>query len=317
MQTGMADINTNLLGSYIRGGISALREAGIEDCENDARLLAQAAFDLDYTGILMHTGDEMSLKAGEKYQEYIALRCTHYPCQYIIGSQAFMGYEFKTREGVLIPRQETELLVELALREAEVYASCRFLDVCCGTGCIGISFALKRQESGYVRDLVTMLDISDDAVLLAGENSNGLGADCRIIKSDLFDGLGGVGSSGRDEDPDGFAGIAEKYHLIVSNPPYIRSGEIETLMDEVRLFEPRLALDGREDGLYFYDRIIKEARDYLYDEGMLLFEIGYDQFEDVRRLFVDAGYGEPQVFKDYAGLDRVVGARWGNELKGR
>lgn len=316
MQTGMTEINTNSLGGYIRGGISALREAGVEDCENDARLLAQAAFGLDYTGILMHVRDEMPCEAGERYREYIALRCTHYPCQYIIGSQTFMGYEFKTREGVLIPRQETELLVELALREAGAYVSCRLLDVCCGTGCIGISFALKRRETGYVQDFVAMLDISDDAVLLAGENSHALGAGCRIIKSDLFDGLKEGSFDGSDR-ADGTAGIAEKYHLIVSNPPYIRSDAIETLMDEVRLFEPRLALDGREDGLYFYDRIIKEAREYLYDKGMLLFEIGYDQFQDVRRLFIDAGYDEPQILQDYAGLDRVVGARWSNTQKGR
>lgn len=300
----MRNSNEDSLREYIQSGRSVLRGAGISDYESDARLLAQFAFHLDYTGILMHAEDKMPREAGERYREYIALRSKHYPCQYIIGSQMFMGYEFKTGEGVLIPRQETELLVERALKESEAYTSCRLLDICCGTGCIGISFALKRRELGYVQDFVTMLDISDAAVRLAGENNARLGADCTIIRSDLFESLKSTHECGTDCEFD------VKYHLIVSNPPYIKSDEIDRLMDEVRLFEPRLALDGRGDGLYFYDRIIKEARDYLYDEGVLLFEIGYNQFEDVRRLFVDAGYTEPQLLKDYAGLDRVVSARW-------
>lgn len=290
--------NKGLLREYIQNGMSVLREAGIEDYENDARLLAQFAFGLDYTGILMHAEDKMPRVAGERYQGCILLRSRHYPCQYIIKSQMFMGYAFEAGDNVLIPRQETELLVERTLQEADVYASCRLLDVCCGTGCIGISFALKRREAGYIQDLVTMLDVSDAAIRLAERNNGKFGTGCRIIKSDLFRGLDGS---------DG------KYNLIVSNPPYIKSDEIDTLMDEVRLFEPRLALDGGEDGLYFYDRIIKEARDYLYDGGMLLFEIGYDQFEDVRGLFADAGYTDIKMIKDYAGLDRVVSARWRDE----
>lgn len=279
------------LRELIKYGEDALREAGITDYTNDTKVLAMYMFDLDYTGLIMKMYDEISADDEKCFKGYIGLRCTHLPCQYITGSQSFMGYDFKVTSDVLIPRQETELLVEKALEYAEGINPCKTLDLCCGSGCIGISFALKRCEAGYKDDRVVLVDISQEAYALADENNMRLGAGCDIIKSDLF------------------VMVDEKYDIIVSNPPYIRTSDIDELMAEVRLYEPRLALDGSENGLYFYDKIIKEARKYLYEEGMLLFEIGYDQFEDVRGLLVEAGYSDINLIKDYAGLDRVVTAR--------
>lgn len=272
-------------------GEAVLREAGIDDYSNDVRVLAMHVMGIDYTGLILKMQDNESCDEEECFRKYIELRSTHIPCQYIIGSQNFMGYVFKVAENVLIPRQETELLVEEVLRSANDIKSCRVLDVCCGSGCIGISFALKRREGGFKDDKVVMLDISEAAILLSEENNLSLGAGCDIIKSDLF------------------CNVEERYNIIVSNPPYIKSSVIEELMEEVRSYEPRLALDGKEDGLYFYIKIIKEARKYLYEDGMLLLEIGYDQFEDVRKLLIDEGYFDIRLIKDYAGLDRVVTAK--------
>lgn len=275
----------------IKYGQDTLKVAGIEDYENDTRVLAMYAFDMNYTGLMVKMLDEAEVDGEARFKECIERRATRIPCQHITGTQEFMGYEFKVSTNVLIPRQETELLVEEALNQMKGVTSCKALDVCCGSGCIGISFYLARNEVGY-KDDVTLLDISSDAIELSNQNNAKLQAKCSIIKSDLFENIEG------------------KYDIIMSNPPYIRTSDIEELMDEVRIYEPRLALDGYEDGLYFYDKIIKEARKYLSDEGKLLFEIGYDQFEDVRRLLVDAGYSDITLKKDYAGLDRVVGATW-------
>ncbi|MGN0389661.1 MAG: N5-glutamine methyltransferase family protein, partial [Wujia sp.] len=153
---------------------------------------------------------------------------------------------------------------------------------------IGISFACKRKEAGFDGDKVELADISDAATTLSTENNRRLQAGCTIIKTDLFTCLDG------------------KYDIIISNPPYIPTDVIPGLMQEVRDFEPHLALDGKKDGLYFYDKIIKEAREYLHEDGVLLFEIGYDQLEDVRGLLVENRYTSIEGFKDYAGHDRVV-----------
>ncbi|MDO5127523.1 MAG: peptide chain release factor N(5)-glutamine methyltransferase [Eubacteriales bacterium] len=275
-------------------GEHILKEAGIKDATEDARLLAMYAFDLDYSSFFLQINDDVSDEAAEWFMNYINLRSTHYPCQYIIGTANFMGYEFKVCEDVLIPRPETELLVEQAICLSEGKRPCKVLDLCCGSGCIGISYRKLRKEAGY-EDYVMLADISKQAVSLADENAMRLGEQVDIVRSDLF------------------GSVDERFDMIISNPPYIKTAVIDTLMEEVRDYEPVLALDGHEDGLYFYDRIIKEARDHLYDGGKLLFEIGHDQSEAVRRLFVDAGYEDIEQKKDYADLDRIVTAVWRNK----
>lgn len=274
--------------------LERLRQADIPEADSDIRLLAMDVAGCTYSTLILRMAEEVTEKQAQRLHAYVTERMTHKPCQYILGTQEFMGYEFATAEEVLIPRPETELLVEEACRIAENWKDTpdgrkrRVLDLCCGSGCIGISFSKLR----HGRDLVELADISDAAIALAKKNRERLQADCAVIQTDLF------------------MQIEGKYDMIVSNPPYIRTDEIPKLMAEVRDFEPHLALDGKADGLYFYDKIIREAREYLYEDGYILFEIGQDQLDAVRGLLVENGYTDIKGIKDYAGLDRIVTARY-------
>lgn len=274
--------------------LERLRQADIPEADSDIRLLAMDVAGCTYSTLILRMAEEVTEKQAQRLHAYVTERMTHKPCQYILGTQEFMGYEFATAEEVLIPRPETELLVEEACRIAENWKDTpdgrkrRVLDLCCGSGCIGISFSKLR----HGRDLVELADISDAAIALTKKNRERLQADCAVIQTDLF------------------MQIEGKYDMIVSNPPYIRTDEIPKLMAEVRDFEPHLALDGKADGLYFYDKIIREAREYLYEDGYILFEIGQDQLDAVRELLVENGYTDIKGIKDYAGLDRIVTARY-------
>ena len=274
--------------------LERLRQADIPEADSDIRLLAMDVAGCTYSTLILRMAEEVTEKQAQRLHAYVTERMTHKPCQYILGTQEFMGYEFATAEEVLIPRPETELLVEEACRIAENWKDIpdgrkrRVLDLCCGSGCIGISFSKLR----HGRDLVELADISDAAIALTKKNRERLQADCAVIQTDLF------------------MQIEGKYDMIVSNPPYIRTDEIPKLMAEVRDFEPHLALDGKADGLYFYDKIIREAREYLYEDGYILFEIGQDQLDAVRGLLVENGYTDIKGIKDYAGLDRIVTARY-------
>ena len=274
--------------------LERLRQADIPEADSDIRLLAMDVAGCTYSTLILRMAEEVTEKQAQRLHAYVTERMTHKPCQYILGTQEFMGYEFDTAEEVLIPRPETELLVEEACRIAENWKDTpdgrkrRVLDLCCGSGCIGISFSKLR----HGRDLVELADISDAAIALTKKNRERLQADCAVIQTDLF------------------MQIEGKYDMIVSNPPYIRTDEIPKLMAEVRDFEPHLALDGKADGLYFYDKIIREAREYLYEDGYILFEIGQDQLDAVRGLLVENGYTDIKGIKDYAGLDRIVTARY-------
>ncbi|HBO31667.1 MAG TPA: peptide chain release factor N(5)-glutamine methyltransferase [Lachnospiraceae bacterium] len=274
--------------------LERLRQADIPEADSDIRLLAMDVAGCTYSTLILRMAEEVTEKQAQRLHAYVTERMTHKPCQYILGTQEFMGYEFATAEEVLIPRPETELLVEEACRIAENWKDTpdgrkrRVLDLCCGSGCIGISFSKLR----HGRDLVELADISDAAIALTKKNRERLQADCAVIQTDLF------------------MQIEGKYDMIVSNPPYIRTDEIPKLMAEVRDFEPHLALDGKADGLYFYDKIIREAREYLYEDGYILFEIGQNQLDAVRGLLVENGYTDIKGIKDYAGLDRIVTARY-------
>lgn len=287
----------------VNAGISKLEKCGVPDADVDADILWQYVSGMNRLDILMAKGDEVAVELENTYNEAVDRRCARIPLQYITGTQNFMGYDFDTSENVLIPRQDTETLVETALK---LTTGCRnmgrshklesarqmlsVLDMCCGSGCIGISYGLMNKDSR-----VTLADISDAALVLAGRNMKKL---CRgedifsVVKSDLFDDIEG------------------RFDLIMSNPPYIRTNVIDTLMPEVRDNEPRLALDGSEDGLYFYRIIVDRARKYIKDEGYVVFEIGNDQAEDVQHLFVDSGYEDIHVVQDLSHNDRVVYGRY-------
>ena len=277
--------------------LERLRQADIPDADSDIRLFAMDVAGCTYSTLILRMAEDATEEQAQKLHAYVTERMTHKPCQYILGTQEFMGMEFATAPEVLIPRPETELLVEQACerlkkliekkRKQTGDRQLRVLDMCCGSGCIGISVA--KLVPAVTVDLA---DISDAAITLTKKNLERLQADCMVIQTDLF------------------AQIEEKYDMIISNPPYIRTDEIPKLMAEVRDYEPHLALDGKEDGLYFYDKIIREAREYLYEDGYILFEIGQDQLEAVRGFLVENGYVDIEGMKDYAGLDRIVTARY-------
>ena len=268
-------------------GRQRLQAAGVPDFEYDAGALLRYAADISMTEILGDPGRELDTKAFKQYMRMIGDREKRIPLQHIVGETCFYGYMFITREGTLIPRGDTEHLVEQALFEAPE-RSIRFLDMCTGSGCAGISFWLERKAKGFT-DMGVLTDISPDALELAKENAERLGAGVSVIHSDLFEELQG-----------------QKFDIIMSNPPYISLEEMNELMPEVKEHDPRLALTDEGDGLDFYRRIISEADRYLDTEGKILFEIGSRQRVAVEKLLSDKGYGNIMCRKDYAGLDRVV-----------
>lgn len=275
-----------------REGMERLAGAGIEEAALDARLLLEYVCGTDRNTLLAHGEREVSEKEYERYATLIAERGRHTPLQHLTGEQEFMGLTFIVNEKVLVPRQDTEVLVEEVLRN--LHDGMRILDMCTGSGCILLSLLQ------YSNDCTgTGVDVSAEALAVAWENYRRLQEqrpemNAYFIESDLFAGI-----------PKG-----EQYEIIVSNPPYIRTGVIETLMPEVREHEPLLALDGRGDGLYFYREITHQAGGYLSRGGMLFYEIGYDQAEEVCGIMKEEGFQEIEVVKDFAGLDRVVYGNW-------
>lgn len=267
-------------------GCRTLQAAGIEEAALDARLLLEAVCGTDRNDLLVHGEQPVAPEAEEKYLNWIRQRAEHIPLQQLTGEQGFMGLIFAVNEHVLIPRQDTEILVEEVLKE--LHDGMRILDMCTGSGCILLSLL------HYSNDCEGLgVDLSADALEVAGRNvlkvlTPEKAEHAHFLQSDLFEKVEG------------------KFEIIVSNPPYIASAEVEKLMPEVRDHEPRMALDGTEDGLHFYRRIIEEAGKHLVSSGMLFFEIGYDQGQAVSELMRTEGYCEVQVMQDYAGLDRVV-----------
>lgn len=267
-------------------GCRTLQAAGIEEAALDARLLLEAVCGTDRNDLLVHGEQPVAPEAEEKYLNWIRQRAEHIPLQQLTGEQGFMGLTFSVNEHVLIPRQDTEILVEEVRKE--LHDGMRVLDMCTGSGCILLSLL------HYSNDCEGLgVDLSAEALEVAGRNvlkvlTPEKAEHAHFLQSDLFEKVEG------------------KFEIIVSNPPYIASAEVEKLMPEVRDHEPRMALDGTEDGLYFYRRIIEEAGKHLVSSGMLFFEIGYDQGQAVSELMRTEGYCEVQVVQDYAGLDRVV-----------
>lgn len=263
-------------------GEKILTMAGIVDVKTDAWMLLEMAAKIDRSYYYMHMDDEISKEQLGEYECALKKRAEHIPLQYIVGETAFMGLPFKVNSSVLIPRQDTETLVEEALKVAK--PGMKVLDMCTGSGCIIISILHHGKElEGYASD------ISRHAINVAKENAKLNHIAVSFQTGDLFD------------------HIKEKYDIIVSNPPYIRTEEIAKLMPEVQNFEPYDALDGKEDGLFFYRRIVEQAGNYLNPGGHLLFEIGYDQGQDVSEMMEQAGFQNVRVIKDLAGNDRVVG----------
>lgn len=273
-------------------GVRELMEASIEEAALDARLLLEYICHTDRNTLLVHADSERNSFEEEFYKIAIAKRKEHIPLQHITGEQEFMGLTFRVNEHTLIPRQDTELLVEEAMRY--LGDGMRILDMCTGSGCILLSLLKYSNECEGIG-----IDISEKALLIAKENAERLKLDAVFLKGDLFEPLDSF-TSERTSD--------RLFDIIISNPPYIASGVIPSLMPEVREHEPLMALDGMEDGLYFYRKIIEKAPFYMRKGAMLFFEIGYDQSEAVSSVLEKSGFEEIVVLKDYAGLDRVVRA---------
>lgn len=272
-------------------GTKILKEAGVKEASLDARYLLFEAFDTDLTHYLLESNrllldDEVVSACVLRYWQMIKVRSKRIPLQQIIGKTVFMGLDFYINESVLIPRQDTETLVELVLTDYKGRKPA-VLDMCTGSGCIAVSLA---KLGGF--DTVTAVDISEEALRVAKQNADMILGEGKInfMESDLFSSLHEF----------------SKFDLIVSNPPYIPTSVIEGLEPEVRDHEPMIALNGEEDGLKFYKKLVLDSKTYLNRGGSVYFEIGYDQKEAVSRLFKDAGYHKIRTVKDAAGLDRVV-----------
>lgn len=262
-------------------GQKRLAIAGIDDAVLDAWYLLEHITGISRAIYFLRMNEEMNEQMEVQYKEYLETRANHIPLQHITGVQEFMGIEFNVNEHVLVPRQDTEVLVEEALKVLK--SGMEVLDMCTGSGCIILSLMKFAKEiSG------TAVDISEEALKVAKSNADKLEATVEFIHSDLFENVNGA------------------YDVIISNPPYIRTSVIDELKDEVKFHDPLLALDGKEDGLFFYRKIIKESLNYLKPNGRLYFEIGHDQGEEVKKLMEEAGFVEVAVKKDLAGLDRVV-----------
>lgn len=268
-------------------GRERLLKADIEDADLDAWYLLEYVTGISRASYYGHPETVLAEKQAEEYRECIARRESHIPLQHITGEQEFMGYTFAVNEHVLIPRQDTEVLVEEALKLLR--PGMRLLDMCTGSGCILLSLLKMGCEQRGIGDLKgTGCDISGEALSVARKNVQRLGVQADLIQGDLFEHVTG------------------RFDMIISNPPYIRTQVIKELAEEVRLHDPYIALDGHEDGLYYYRKIVEESRKYIENGGHLLFEIGYDQGREVSKLMEEAGYSEVRVKKDLAGLDRVV-----------
>lgn len=276
------------IGELLEIGYRVLKEANIDTYKLDCQLLLCMVIAKDKIYLITNRDKAISNKDEKEYLRLIEKRKNKMPIKYILGEVEFMGFDLEVEEGVLIPRGDTEILVEEVLKFINEDEKLEVCDLCCGSGAIGIALAKLRNnisvdeiDNYKVPEKVTKRNITkhslDDRV--------------KFIKSDLL------------KEP---INLNKKYNILVSNPPYIKAEEINNLMDDVKLYEPHTALDGGEDGLVFYREIVRQSKLVLNDNGILAFEIGHDQGEDVKELMESSGFINVKLIKDLAGLDRVL-----------
>lgn len=291
------------LGRLLQSGADRLAQSGISEAELDARYLLLHVTGISPAMFLIRKNDEADTETEQRFEELIKQRASRIPLQHILGTQEFMGLEFAVSPDVLIPRQDTETLVERVLYDRKGIQGCpSLLDMCTGSGCIALSLAVL----GDFRQVVAA-DISSKALAVAEENARRLlprrwndwedqnsgMPRFRLIQSDLYENIPGN----------------MEFDMIVSNPPYIPSQDIRGLEPEVRDHEPWLALDGSADGLEFYRRLAEESGEHLKPGGGIYLEIGYDQGPAVCSLLKTAGFINIEIIKDIPGQDRVVAAK--------
>ena len=274
-----------LVKDFVKENTNKLDAAGVSDASVDIWLLLEHYADIKKSDCLTNPDMVISVVDAEEIEEAVEKRINHIPLQHIIGETEFMGLTFKVNEDVLVPRFDTEILVDEVVKYVgDEYL--KVLDMCTGSGCIAITIS-------DMCDNVTVVasDISKDAIEVAKENNQLNQTDVTFVESDLFENVEGM------------------FDVIVSNPPYIKTDEIENLQEEVKLHDPKLALDGGESGLDFYRKIVEQSKDHLKTNGMIFFEIGFDQAEEVSNILKANGYHDIVVKKDLSGLDRVVIAK--------
>ncbi|MCR4690408.1 MAG: peptide chain release factor N(5)-glutamine methyltransferase [Lachnospiraceae bacterium] len=279
-------------GRLYQKGKEILEEAGVPEAKLDARLLLEYATGAERNTLYAHPERMVEAEKAAEYEAYLAKRAERIPLAYITGWQSFMGLDFSVNENVLIPRQDTEILVEEVLKEP--FDGSRILDICTGSGCILLSLL------HYSNDCTGIgTDLSKGAIEVARKNAGllSLKEHALFLESDLAE---------RAED---------KFDIIVSNPPYIKTNVINELMPEVRDHEPFMALDGKDNGLYFYEEILKQTERLCRIGTRMYFEIGYDQGESVKSLMQQAGFSQVRVVQDYGGLDRVAAGIFAGEKK--
>lgn len=280
----MGEKDRKTLKELLDSGILYLTGKGIEEAATDAWLLLEEVFQISRSWYFAHSDTEAEEQKARRYESLLEQRGQRIPLQHLTGKTWFYGLPFTVNEHVLIPRQDTEILVEEALKRAK--SGMKILDMCTGSGCILLSVL-----SNCPSVMGTGVDLSEKALETARKNAADLKIKAEFLHSDLFKQVEG------------------SFDLILSNPPYIRTDVIPTLMPEVRDHEPWMALDGKEDGLYFYRKILEQAGAYLTPGGWLCFEIGYDQGEDLRALMQRQGLEQIEIVKDLAWLDRVAVGR--------
>lgn len=273
--------------------VERLVKAGVSSPRLEAEILLAKAIRGRRQDVYLNPDRVLNLQELSDQQNFIRRRILREPISYILGQREFWSLDFKVTTEVLVPRPETEVLIE---RLIEIHKNCptngspNILDIGTGSGNIAIVVAREIFDSR-----VTAVDISPAALAVAAENSHFHGVPIQFIQSDLFENVTG------------------QFDYILSNPPYIASWELETLMPDVKDYEPRTALNGGQDGLNYYKRIIPDAWNHLKDDGVLVMEIGMDQAVDIRCLMDQhGGYEEPEVTSDYSGRDRVISVRKGN-----
>lgn len=273
----------------LKNGIAYLEKHSVPNAHFDAEELLLYLAEFSKADFLMHRIDEIPENLENDYVLLLEQRGQRIPLQHIIGEQDFMGLTFLVNSDVLCPRLDTESVVERALQLAGKYENPKILDLCTGSGCIAISmYHFLKQEKKKIS--VDAVDLSEKALEVAKKNAFSNRAYIEFYQGDLFEPLT----------------TEKKYDMIISNPPYIPSRVIDGLMPEVRDHEPRTALDGDEDGLKFYHLISDHAREHLAVGGCLIYEIGFNQGEDVSAIMKDLGYKEVKIEKDLAQNDRIV-----------
>ena len=276
------------IGEILLKSYGILKNVGIESYLLDSQLLLGKVLNVDKLFIMLNRDFNLNHQQEIEFLQLIQLRKSKMPIKYILGECEFMGMNLIVKPGVLIPRPDTEILVEEVIKHINEKGYTQVCDVCSGSGAIGIAIAefIKNTE-------VTLYDISDIAIAVSKLNIDRFDLSSRVSehRSDLL-------QSAIEQ--------SKKFQVIVSNPPYIRKAIIPTLMEDVKNFEPYIALSGGEDGLDFYRRITKESLLVLEKGGLLAFEIGYDQREEVQAILLTSGFKSVECIKDLSGNNRVI-----------